>query len=39
VRDLAGMIRFDGTVTHIYEFTDGLVRRMTIHRTPTRTAS
>jgi ketosteroid isomerase-like protein len=30
VRDLAGNTQFDGTVTHVYQFTDGLVRRMTI---------
>src|SRR5581483_2317479 len=30
VRDLSGVVQFDGTVVHVYEFTDGLVRRMTI---------
>ena len=30
VRDLDGEIRFEGTVAHVYEFTHGLVRRMTI---------
>ena len=30
VHDLGGQIPFDGMVTHIYEFTGGLVRRMTI---------
>jgi ketosteroid isomerase-like protein len=35
VRDRGGRVQFDGTVTHIYQFTDGRVRRMTVQdRTP-----
>jgi ketosteroid isomerase-like protein len=39
VRDLCGQVQFDGTVAHVYEFTDGLVRRMTIEERTAGTSS